>query len=100
MAEPLTHNIPSGEITLGTTLTQLTGDTSRAETLTILEASAGADIRVALGPGLEDGGAAPANYVPIPEGRIPYPVAIRSHGFVALFTGAGSPTCRVIVETP
>jgi hypothetical protein len=98
MAEPLTLNIPSEEITLGTTLTQLTGDTSRAHVLTILEISA--DIRVAVGPGLEDAGAAPANYIPIPSGAIPYPVLIKPHGFVALFAGSGTPTCRVIVELP
>lgn len=97
MAEPLTPHIPSGEITLGTTLTELTFPGSM-KVLTILEASA--DIRVAVGPGLSDAGAAPTNYIPVPAAKTPYPVLVASHGFVALFADSGTPTCRVIVESP
>jgi hypothetical protein len=96
MAVPLSLNVPSEEITLGTTLTQLTGDTAQAVYLTILEA--GATVHVALGPGLVDAGAAPTNYVPVPTASVPYNVWIKPHGFVGLFAPSGTPTCRVIVE--
>jgi hypothetical protein len=98
MAEPLSLNVPRGPIVLGTTLTQLTGDTSSGVYLTITEASA--DIRVALGPGLSDGGAAPVASVLVKASNLPYSVWVNPHGAVYLFATSGTPTCTVLLEGP